>query len=354
MKRTNTEGQNKSLPAAEVSVFCRQAAMMLKSGIPLYDGMEVLCRNYQDTVYHAVFERIYEGVQSGGTLYEGVQAAGCFPAYMVHMVQVGEMTGKLDDVLESLGDYYEKEGRLRTTIRNAVSYPLVLVLMMTVVIGILVIRVLPVFTDVFRSLGTELSGTAGAVLSSGVFLGRAVLVLVAVLLVLVAAVFFAWRLGKKEQILKICQTLCPPIRHLLEKQAAQRFASVVSMVLFSGYSLENALELLPDLMSDNQSAEKARRCQELLQENGDFPVALEQTGFFAPLHQKMIRVGVEAGRTDQVMEQVADIYEREVEEGIKGMVSWIEPALVGVLTLIIGGILLSVMLPLVSIMTSIG
>ncbi len=354
MKRTKTEQRSKSLPAEEVSVFCRQAAMMLKSGIPLYDGMEVLCRNYQDTAYGAVFERIYEGVRDGGTLYEGVRTAGFFPAYMVHMVQVGEMTGKLDDVLESLGEYYEKEGRLRAAIRNAVSYPLVLVMMMTVVIGILVVRVLPVFTDVFRSLGTELSGTAGAVLSSGVILGRTVLVLVAVLLLFVAAVFAAWRLGKKEQILKGCQRLCPPVRHLLEKQAAQRFASVIAMVLFSGYSLENALELIPELMSDKESARKAKRCQELLQESGDFPAALEQVKLFDPLHQKMIRVGVEAGRTDQVMEQVADIYEREVEDGIQGMVSWIEPALVAVLTLIIGGILLSVMLPLVSIMTSIG
>ena len=91
-----------------------------------------------------------------------------------------------------------------------------------------------------------------------------------------------------------------------------------------------------------------------MEENGDFAAAVERAGLFSPLYLKMIRVGAEAGRTDQVMERVAQIYENEVEEGIQGLVSWIEPVLVGVLTLVIGGILLSVMLPLVSIMASIG
>ena len=343
MDKMEKQKKGKGLPAAEVSLFCQQAAMILKSGIPLYDGIEVLYRNYKETEYGEAFGVIYEGVRSGGSLYEGVKAAGFFPAYMVNMIRVGEMAGKLDDVLESLGVYYEKEDRIQSSVKSAVAYPLVLVVMMAVVISILVIKVLPVFSEVFESLGTGLSGTSSAVLSGGVVIGRAVLFVVALFLLAALALYLTWRTGGQEKVIELGCRLLPPIGSLRQKQTAQR-----------GYSLESALDLIPGLLPDERNAAKARECKAAMEENGDFAAAVERAGLFSPLYLKMIRVGAEAGRTDQVMERVAQIYENEVEEGIQGLVSWIEPVLVGVLTLVIGGILLSVMLPLVSIMASIG
>ncbi len=346
--------QKKELPVIEISLFCQQAAMILKSGIPLYDGMEAVYRNYEKTEFGPVFEGIYNKVREGGSLYEGVKQSEAFPDYMCHMIEVGEMAGKLDEVLENLGTYYEREDKIRLSVRRAVVYPLVLTVMMAVVIGILVIRILPVFAQVFQSLGTELSGMTGAFLSGGVLLGRIVLAVVALLLAAALALYLAWRLGDRAHLLGLAGRVCPPVRRLTEKQAAQRFASVVAMVLSSGYHLEHALELIPALLPDEQNAGKARRCKTLMEESGDFAKALEEAGIFAPLHMKMIRVGTNTGQTEQVMTRLASIYEDQVDEGIASLVSWIEPGLVGILTLIIGGILLSVMLPLVSIMTSIG
>ena len=157
MKRRRQKG----LPAMEVSLFCQQTAMLLKSGIPLYDGMEVLYENYQGTEYKAIFEQLYKSVQQGEMLYESVKEAEIFPDYMVYMLQVGEKTGKLDEVLEMLGDYYEREDKIEASIRSAVVYPLALVTMMAVVVSVLVIKVLPIFTDVFQSLGLELQGVPG-------------------------------------------------------------------------------------------------------------------------------------------------------------------------------------------------
>ncbi len=346
--------RGKTLPAIETATFCRQAAMILRSGILLYDGMEVLYRNYQDTPYGETFEKIYNGVRDGGTLYEGVQAAGIFPAYMVQMVRAGEMTGNLDEVLDQLADYYEKEHRLRATVRSAVSYPLVLVAMLAVVIGILVVRVLPIFSQVFRSLGVGVGGAAGAVLTGGVVLGRVMLVVVALLLLAALATALLWRSGGQAKVLAVAGRLCPPIRRLQKKQAAQRFAQVISMVLKSGYSLEKALELLPQMMGDEALADKARQCQQLMKEEGDFAAAIEQLELFGPLQERMIRVGVQTGRTDQVLAQVADLYDEEVTDGIQSMAARVEPILVAVLTVIIGGILLSVMLPLAGILTTLG
>lgn len=344
--------KGKNLPAAEVSLFCQQAAMMLKAGIPLYDGMELLYKNYQDTSYGPAFLKIYKGVEEGGSLYEGVNNAGFFPAYMTHMIQIGETAGKLDEVLEDLGGYYEREDRMQSSIRSAVAYPLLLVVLMTVVIGVLVIRVLPVFSEVFSSLGTGLTGGTGMILSSGTAMGKSVLVLAAALLVIVLILYIIWHMGGHALLLRM-SCILPAVRRLFDKQAAGRFAEVSAMVLESGYSLEHALKLIPDLLFDERNQRKARTCGELMEQTKDLPKALEQTGIFEPLHQKMIRVGEEAGQMDQVMKRLAKIYAVEVDEQIHKLVSWVEPALVGILTLIIGGILLSVMLPLASIMISI-
>lgn len=346
--------QNKTLPAIEVAMFCHQTAMILKSGIPLVDGIEVLYRNYKETEYGSVFEKIYEGVKNGGTLYEGLKAAEGFPDYMTKMVQIGEMTGKVDDVLEALGDYYEKEDKLQGSIKSAVVYPMVLIVMMAVVISILVIKVLPIFSEVFKSMGADLSANSSVFLSGGALLGKIVLAVIILFLGIMIAAFLIWNLGGKKKLLQIGCGLFPPLKKLIKKQTAQRFAAVVSMVLFSGYSLDSALDLIADLLADEENAEKARLCKKLVNETGSFQDAVEQIDLFEPLHQKMIRVGADAGQTDQVMKKVSEMLEEEVDEGITNMVGWIEPALVGLLTVIIGGILLSVMLPLISILSSIG
>lgn len=345
--------KNKCLPAAEVSLFCQQTAMILRAGIPLYDGIEVLYQNYKETPYSRSFQTIYEGVRDGGSLYEGVKAAEFFPEYMVHMIQVGETAGELDRVLEDLGDYYDRESRMQLSIRSAVIYPLVLVVLMTAVIAVLVLRVLPVFKEVFLSLGAGLVGTEAAILSGGMILGHMILAAAGVFTALVLIMYLIWRTGGKERLLSIGQML-PSVRRILDKQTAQRFADVIAMVLASGYHLEHALELIPPLLPDKRNMKKAEKCRALMEQNGDFAAAVEQAGIFEPLHQKMIRVGIETGQTDQVMKRMSGLYGMEAEEEIHRLVSWIEPALVAVLTLMIGGILLSVMLPLVSIMMSIG
>lgn len=340
------------LPAMEVSLFCSQAAMILASDVPLHEGMEVLAGSYADTPYSGSIKTVYEAVDAGSTLYEGLEQAGAFPDYMMQMVRVSEKTGDLDTVLGWLAVYYEKESRLREDVRSAVTYPLVLVAMLAVVIGILVLRVLPIFASVFRGLGGGVSGAAGAVLSGGVVLGRVMLVLVALLLVAVLGVFLAWRAGKQRQVLDAAAKLVPRIDRLRRQQAAQRFCSVMAMVLASDCGMDEALELLPGLLQGGPGEAAAETFRQRIAEEGDIGRAVRGLGLFEPLHEKMIGVGAGTGQTDQVFSKLADLYDHEVEAGIQGLTASIEPALVAALTVIIGGILLSVMLPLAGIMSS--
>lgn len=344
------EKSAKQLPAIEVSLFCSQAAMILRSGILLYDGMDVVRQSYADTPYSGVMDALSQAVHEGSELHAALAKTGAFPQYMVQMTRAGEMTGRLEEVLSRLSAYYEKEARLRDEIRSAVAYPLLLVGMLAVVIGVLVLRVLPIFESVFRGLGGGFSGAAGMVLSGGMLLGRAMLVLVLLLLVVVLATFLAWRAGKQRQVLDTASRLVPAIGRLRRQQAAERFCAVVEMVLSSGYDLGQAMDILPELLQGGPGEGAAAQCKEKLAATGDLGQAVQGIGLFEPLHERMIAVGAGTGSTSQVLAQLAGIYDRKVETGIQALAGRIEPTLVALLTVIIGGILLSVMLPLAGVM----
>ncbi|MCL1964230.1 MAG: type II secretion system F family protein, partial [Firmicutes bacterium] len=205
------------LPPDEVSMFCEQVALILKSGIPMYDGIEALCQNYHDTRYAGTFLIIDAAVKETGSLAEALERAGIFPPYMVHMVRIGEKSGKLDDVMAALGVYYLRESKVRLAVRGAIVYPAVLAVMMAVVIGVLVAQVLPIFDRVFRNLGTEMSASMTTVMNVGLVVGRAVLVLVALALAALLAGVVLSKTGRQKQINAFVRRAFPPIRRGMEK-----------------------------------------------------------------------------------------------------------------------------------------
>lgn len=341
------------LPSEEVSVFCEQVALVLGSGIALYDGIDALCDNYKNTRYGARFARINETVKENGSLYDAVREVGVFPPYMVNMVRVGEAAGKLEEVMNALALYYERDAKIAAAVRNAVLYPVALVAMMAVVVGVLVARVLPVFDRVFRNLGSDMTSSVATVMNVGMVIGRVVLAAVALAMLLVIVVVVLAKLGRGRRLLEWLGNIFPPVRHVMQKTAAGRFASVLSMMLTAGYPIAEAIRLTPGVLSDGASRERAEKCGMLLEEGAELPRAIAEAGLFAPIHNKMVQVGFMAGQTDRVMRRLADIYEEEIDEGIRRLVALIEPTLVALLAIAIGGILLAVMLPLAGIMSSI-
>lgn len=343
----------KLLPAGETATFCRQMSLIMDAGIPVYDGIESLVESCEDEKSRKAFENLSETVRDTGSLYKAVRDAGYFPDYMVNMINIGEETGKLDDVLKSLAGYYNREERTRKTIKSAISYPILLVCMMTAVILALVTKIMPIFEDIFMSLGTNMTETGISVMNIGLAIGNVSLVIIAVILVIIAVSAILTFIGKSDTLIKIASVI-PGVRSLNKKISSGRFASVISMMLASGYSLEKALEMAPSIVSDFSVKEKIEKCGKLVTEGVSFPEALGKIGLFSKMESRIISVGYKAGQLDSVMLKVSEAYEEEVNEGIEKTVGYIEPCLVGILSLVIGGILISVMLPLASIMSSIG
>jgi type IV pilus assembly protein PilC len=342
------------LPPDETAMFCEQVALLLKSGIALYDGIEALCNNYAATRYGEKFQRLNETMKRTGSLYESISALNIFPPYMTQMVRVGEQAGTLERVMQGLAAYYTREAQVRATVRSAVTYPLLMVGLMTLVVVVLVVQVLPMFSEVLRNLGGDLSASTTARMDAGLGAGVFVLTMAGLVLLAVIGVALLLRSKKRDQVIRFLLRAFRPLRHVADKLSAGRFASVMAMLMGSGFPLDQAMDLMPGVMTDEGSCAKVENVRARMQEGAAFAEAIEGARIFEPIHGKMIRVGVMAGQTETVMERLAETYQDEVDDGIRRLVSAIEPTLVAIMSIVIGGILLSVMLPLASLMSSLG
>ena len=348
MSRNNKKG----LSAAELSNFCGQVALILEAGLPLYDGMETLAGADKDSANADMYVSASNGVTESGSLYSALKEDGRWPEYLVEMVGIGERSGQLEKVMRGLESYYAREDRIHSSVVSAVTYPLVLGIMLVLIVLILLWRVLPVFRRVLSSMGVGTSAVGGALMGVGTTIGWIALVVVglAILAVLVGVVLL--RTGAKESVLNVVRKLFPPIKRLSMKLSSSRVASVLSMMLSSGFPTGEAFRLMPTVISDGEAAAKVQGIRTELDEGQSFADAISHSKLFDGLQDRMIRMGVAAGREDQVMASIATQYEEQVEDGISQLVAIIEPTLIAVLSIVIGAILLSVMLPMAGMLSS--
>lgn len=344
---------NRTLPAEETAVFCDQVAMVLKSGIPLYDGVRTICAGRMNGPMAAGFKRLSDKLTETGSLYEAVVSAGIFPGYMTGMIKTGEMSGKLDTVTEKLAAYYRREARIRSSIQSAVVYPVTLIGIMAVVIAILTIVVLPVFSRVYASLGAEACSTAAA-MTTGVTVGRVMIILISVILVTGLIIYILMKTKARSGVMESLTATLPALRRTAELMSAERFASVSAAVLSSGLDVSAALDTAPEVITDARALRRVEKIKKDMQEGASFSDCVARSGLFEPLHSEMITVGASSGQMDTVMERLAVTYDEKANDAVQNAVSLIEPTLIAVLCVAVGGIMLSVMLPLINILAAIG
>ena len=342
----------RSITSAELSSFCSQVALILSAGLPLYDGMETLAETTKGTEYADWYENASKAVNETGSLYEALKRDDRWPTYLVEMTGIGEQTGQLESVMNGLADYYAREDRIRSSIVGAITYPLVLGVMLVLIIAIMLWKVLPVFQRVLNSMGAEMSASGSALMRLGSTIGWVVLALVALVVLAVVVGAILMKTSARDKVLGVVRRLFPPVRSLSMKLASSRVASVLSMMLHSGFPTNEAFRLLPSVLSDSEAADKVQGIRKDLDDGAAFADAISHSKLFDGLHDRMIRMGVAAGREDQVMAKIADLYEEQVEDGISRLVSIIEPTLIALLAVVIGAVLLSVMLPMAGILSS--
>ncbi|MEZ3486557.1 MAG: type II secretion system F family protein [Lachnospiraceae bacterium] len=336
----------------EVSSFCSQMSMILKSGISTMEGISLMLEEAADPEEEKLLKLMDETLQSTGSFHEALSATEAFPDYMLHMVKIGEYTGKLDEVMGALSSHYEREASIAQSIKNAVTYPLIMVFMMLLVILVLVTRVMPIFNQVFRQLGSEMTGFSKAILNFGVAINRYSVVLIVLIGVLAVLILYFAKTRSGRAAFASFTSHFAWTKSFSEKLAACRFASGMALTLSSGMSPEESLNLVSALISNEGFTGRLDACRESLDQGEELSKSLLGAGVFSGIYARMTSIGSKTGALDEVMQEIADRYQEEIDQKFTSMIATLEPTLVIVLSLVVGMILLSVMLPLMGIMSS--
>lgn len=340
------------LSNTEVSAFCSQMAMILQSGISSIEGVTLLLEESKSSEEQMLLSTMQNTLMETGSFYQALESSHVFPDYMLQMVLIGEQTGKLDEVMQSLSLHYEREASISQAIKNAVTYPLIMIFMMLLVIIVLITKVMPIFNQVFKQLGSEMTGLSKAVLNLGILMNRYSVVLIAVVVLLIAFILFITKTKEGHLWFSRITSRLAFTRILSERVAAARFASGMSLTLSSGMNPTECLELTAKLTDNDVFRKKLTVCKDNMEQGDDLSHALLSAGVFSGIYARMTSIGSKTGVLDDVMSDIADKYQDEINLKFSNLISTLEPTLVIILSLIVGMILLSVMLPLMGIMSS--
>ena len=342
----------KAISGAELSNFCGQVALILEAGLPLYDGMETLVDADQGSVNSDMFRSASQGVTETGSLYEALKNDKRWPSYLVEMVGIGEQSGQLEKVMRGLEKYYSREDRMRSAIKSAITYPLSLGCMLVLIVLIMLWKVLPIFRRMLGSMGVGVGESGNVLMQIGATVGWFVLVIVGLVLIAVVVIVLLMRTPNREKVMVFLYKIFPPVQRLSRKLSASRVATVLSMMLGGGFTTDDALQMTSSVLDDKEAAARVEQIRKEMDEGKTYADAIANTGLFDELEVRMIRMGSATGHDDSVLAKVGDLYEEQVESDITRLVSIIEPTLVALLSIVIGAVLLSVMLPMAGILSS--
>ncbi len=344
----------KTLSNAEIASFCRQTSMIITAGITPVEGMEILKNDTLSTEGKELLEKISGFCRMGNPFSEAVASTEVFPDYVVRLISLGEESGDLDTVLMSLAEYYEREEDIADSIKSAVTYPLIMIAMMFLIIIVLVVKVLPIFKQVFVQLGTQMSPLATSLMNLGSALSKYAIVISIVFLAIVVTCIILYRVPAINVKVRAFLAKFPFTRDFYSNVAAGRFASGMYLAYSSGMDTFHSLDMISQLVENEAMEKKIDFLRDEIKNRSTMPEAIAKAGIFTNLYSRMISVGFKSGSVDLVMKQIATHYEEATDKQLRRMVSIIEPTLVIILSLIVGIILLSVLLPLMGIMSSIG
>lgn len=373
------------LSGGEVSSFCEGIAIMLAAGIQTDEAVHMLSENMGDTPLRRACDEVYRGLASGRGLAASMRAAGgagadgaaedpgagrgpaagtgreaadpVFPAYAVALVEIGERSGRLENVLRSLAVYYDEEERVFAKLRASIGYPAALLCVMSVILAFTVIGILPVFLGVYDELAGGLAGGSFAAVGAAVAVGWVALVLTLAVTACALVGSAAVRTPRGQACILALLDRLPVTRPAMYRLALSRFSAAASAYLASGADSNTAMREALRVVDHPVLHERLERAHDAMVDPAralSFSQAVTEFRVFEPVYARMLAIGSRAGSVDGVLERLSATFFDDAVAQIDRAVDAVEPALAALLTVAVGATLISVMLPLVGMMGAIG
>ena len=346
---------SKALTNVYLSTFCKEIAMLTDAGIPAQVGVGMMNDDSFDKDEKHLLKNLYDALNEGKTFADALEHVGFFPFYMTRMIRIGETSGSLTESLFALSSHYERQERLRESIKSATLYPSILLVMMLGVILILIIQVLPIFNDVFGRMGARMSPFAQELLRFGDWLRAGSFVLIIILCVILFFVLVILSVPVlKNKVIKSFSSAFGS-KWIFGKIAVCRFLNAVSISLSSGMDINESIDMAAVLNSNSKHMKnKFDKFKLGLTDGKSISESLKESGIISAGDSRFLSIGEVSGKTDTALKDIVRRKDEQVQNEISRIVGRIEPTLVIITSVAVGVILISVMLPLMGIMTSIG
>jgi len=337
--------------AKELAIFTRQFSVMIDSGLPLVQCLEILASQQENKTFQKVLVGTRASVEGGTTLSAAMrQFPKVFDSLYVNMVEAGETGGILDTILQRLSSYIEKNVKLQRAVKSALVYPVGVLTVAVSVIILLLWKVVPIFATLFAGLGVDLPLPTKIVIGLSNLIGSyfGLLLLVAVVGILFGIkVWYGTAQGRfalDTVILKL-----PVIGILMRKIAVARFTRTLGTLIASGVPILEGLDITART-AGNAVVEKAlQQVRKALEEGKSLTEPLKDSEVFPGMVTQMISVGEQTGAMDAMLQKIADFYEEEVDAAVKDLLTALEPIMIVFLGLVVGGVVISMYLPLFSL-----
>ncbi|PKM82042.1 MAG: type II secretion system F family protein [Firmicutes bacterium HGW-Firmicutes-14] len=338
----------------ELSVYCRNLAAMLSAGLSITQTLNILSRQAPNKVLRIASSRLLADLESGSSLSAAMgKYRNTFPGIAVTMVEAGELGGFLEETFDNLAIYFKKESELRDKIVTATLYPAIVTGFALVILGVLLNFVLPNFAGMFNTAGVEIPPLTAFLLDLSVFVKANALLILSAVLGLFVLFRVMLRSGPGKRLRDMVILKLPVIGELSAKVATSRFSRTLSTLLRSGVPILQALGIVHRLTGNSVISESILKAGEAMEKGESMSAPLAESNVLAPMVTQMIAIGEETGTLEEMLAKISNIYDEEIERAVKRLTSVLEPAIIIVLSVAVGIILLSVVIPMFDIITQV-
>ena len=337
---------------SELTTFCRQYSIMINAGISLLGGMEILKEQSFSAFFKSLLQMVYEDVKGGMMLSDAMaKHKGVFPDFFRSMIKVGEMGGKLDRVMNSLADYYERDSAIKKKTKSAFSYPIMLGSMTVGIVVVMLAFVIPTFRSSLSSLDLEIEGLTKAVYDISDFvIDYGLYMLAAVVVIIVSLVLFK-KTKTGSYFFDWFKVHAPVLKNVNRDLITARFARGFGLLLSSGMDITEALEAVIIVFGNQDVVNRFKKASQDVCHGMSLALAFDKYKLFPDIMIQMIAVGEKTAALDDVLGRSCSFFDDQVETTLSGVTSKIQPIMLMILGGIIGTLFIAIYSPMISIMT---
>ena len=344
---SNATAKKKIIPK-DLAVFFRQLATMLSAGVPLVQSFEIIGRGHENAGMQELILKVKNEVESGTSLAESLAKHPLyFDDLVINLVNAGEQSGVLETLLDKIATYKEKTEILKAKIKKAMFYPTAVIIVAFIVTAILLIFVVPQFEALFSNFGADLPAFTRVVVNLSEFMQSYWWLIVGI----IGAAIFAFLQGKKRsrkfgRVLDRTILKMPIVGPIMHKAAIARYARTLATMFAAGVPLVEALQSVAGATGNVVYSDAVLMMKDSVATGQQLTFAMNQTGLFPNMVEQMVAIGEESGALDSMLSKVADFYEQEVDDAVDALTSLLEPLIMSILGVLIGGLVVAMYLPI--------